>query len=112
MQAIVTKYLGPTDHRGSRVKAKCEAGTLTVSWDHALDADDNHYVAAKMLAERLGWVGPNYGRLVGGGMPDNRGNCYVFVRGQRKSYIDDNGKERCDHCGATLTLCHCGGSRD
>ncbi len=35
-QAIVTKYLGPTDHRGARVKATSYAATITVSWDDAL----------------------------------------------------------------------------
>lgn len=80
MQAITTKFLGPTNFRGSRVKATCQAGSLTVSWDHALDSEANHDVAARMLAEKLGWVAPHYGRLVGGGLPDGRGNCYVFVK--------------------------------
>lgn len=80
MQAITTRFLGPTNFRGSRVKATCQAGSLTVSWDHALDSEANHDVAARMLAEKLGWIAPHYGRLVGGGLPDGRGNCYVFVK--------------------------------
>jgi hypothetical protein len=40
-QAIVTKFLGPTDHRGSRIKATAEAGSITVSWDHGLGVEEN-----------------------------------------------------------------------
>lgn len=81
MQAIITKYLGPTNHRSSRVKATCDAKSMTVSWDHSLNSDENHDVAARMLAERLGWTGDHYGRLVGGGLPRGMGgNCYVFVK--------------------------------
>jgi hypothetical protein len=80
MQAIVTKFFGPTNHRGSRVKASCEARSITVEWDCALDSDGNHDAAAQALAESMGWVPPHYGRLVGGGLPDGTGNCYVFVK--------------------------------
>ena len=57
-QAITTKYLGPTDHRGTRVKATCAAGSLTVPWDYALNAPDNHAAAVMALADKLGWEGP------------------------------------------------------
>lgn len=56
-QAIVTRYLGPTNFRGSRVKATCEALSVTISWDHALNSTGNHTRAAKELASRLGWTG-------------------------------------------------------
>lgn len=56
MQAIITKYLGPTDTRGGRVKAKCDAGSVTVSWDHALDIELNHRAAALALITKLGWL--------------------------------------------------------
>lgn len=80
MQAIVTKYLGPTDHKGARVKARCEAGSLIVSWDDAKDTEANHDHAAHLLADRLGWLDGYHGTMVGGGLPDGKGNCYVFVR--------------------------------
>ena len=54
-QAITTKYIGPTDHRCSRVKAKCDAGSVTVPWDHDLGVEENHTAAMKELALRLGW---------------------------------------------------------
>lgn len=74
-QAIVTKYLGPTNARGSRVKATCQAGSVTLSWDDALDSEANHHAAAQALARKLGWSG----RLIGGGLPDGTGNAYVFA---------------------------------
>ena len=49
-QAIVTKYIGPTTSRGSRVKAAAYAGSITVPWDHALSPEGNHTEAAKALA--------------------------------------------------------------
>jgi hypothetical protein len=72
-QAIVTKYLGPTNVRGARIKATADAGSITLSWDHALNPERNHRAAAMALAEKYGWQG----RFVGGGMPDNTGNVYV-----------------------------------
>ena len=60
-KAITTKYLGPTNVRGSRVKATAEAGSITLHWDHALNCDDNHMIAAKALAAKYGWRGQWYG---------------------------------------------------
>ncbi len=77
-QAIVTKYLGPTNFRGARVKASAQAGSVTISWDHGLGVDENHAAAAKAFAEKMDW----YGRYVAGGMPDGSGNCYVMQNGR------------------------------
>ncbi len=51
---IVTRYLGPTNCRGSRIVAthkRDEATTWrkTLSWDHALGAEANHHAAAEAL---------------------------------------------------------------
>ena len=67
MQAIQTKYLSPTNTRGSRVKASCQAKSKTLPWDHALNPSGNHTRAAKALATELGW---NYGTWVSGELPD------------------------------------------
>ena len=72
-QSISTKYLGPTNFRGARIKASAEAGAMTVSWDHSLDVDENHAKAAKAFADKWGWGG----EWIGGASPDRRG--YVFV---------------------------------
>lgn len=73
-QAIVTKYIPCTNFRPSRVKAKCQAGSVTVSWDHALDSLGNHANAARTLCERFGWSG----RWEAGAGADTGG--YVFVQ--------------------------------
>lgn len=76
MQAIITKYLCPTNHRGSRIKASCQAGSLTIPWDNGLDIDGNHDAACASLLTALGWPA---GRWVGGGLPGGSGNAYVRV---------------------------------
>jgi hypothetical protein len=77
-KAIVTKYLGPTNARDSRVKATAEGGlTKTLIWDDALNSEENHEAAAKALALRMGWPGD----LIGGGLP-NGDYCWVFDEGR------------------------------
>ena len=46
MQAIVTKYHGPTETKGSRITAKCGAGSVTVD-----------YYALQPEAQDQGWPG-------------------------------------------------------
>ena len=54
-QAIETKYLGPTNTKGARVKASCQVGSVTIPWDHALDPVANHAAAARALIRKWGW---------------------------------------------------------
>ena len=54
-QTIRTTYKGPTNHNGSRFIARCEAGRITVPFDYALNASDNHKAAAEALIKKLGW---------------------------------------------------------
>lgn len=75
MQYIKTKYLCPTNHKGSRIKATASGGqTLTIPYDHALNVDDLHTKAAMALAARLGWCADKYacGR-------DDNGHVFVPV---------------------------------
>jgi hypothetical protein len=53
MQAITTKYYGPGNVRGSRLKAECDRGSLTVEWDYSLGVDENHATAARALLDRF-----------------------------------------------------------
>lgn len=67
-QAIQTKYLGPTNYRGSRVRATCQMRkAITLIWDDGLNVDENHKRAAHALAKQLGWSGMWYG----GTLPDS-----------------------------------------
>ena len=78
-QAITTKYLGPTNHRGSRVKATAEAGSVTVPWDHSLDTELNHFEAAHALCVKFGWSGVFHGGGAGPG-------AYVWVHENARPY--------------------------
>jgi hypothetical protein len=59
--AIETKYLGPTNYRGSRIKATARdtfssderPKSVTVSMDYALDTDANHERAAMALLPKV-----------------------------------------------------------
>jgi hypothetical protein len=53
MQAIKTTYIGPSNVRGSRIKAQCDAMTIIISWDDALDVEANHIAAARELCTRM-----------------------------------------------------------
>lgn len=53
MQAIQTKYLSPTNTKGARIKATCARGTVIIPWDHALNTDKNHRLAAKQLCAKF-----------------------------------------------------------
>ena len=56
MQAILCKYQGPTNNRGSRIRAHCDAGTISVGYDAALSLEQNYDVVAMRLARELGWI--------------------------------------------------------
>lgn len=57
MQAIKTKYLAPTNHRGARIKATCDAKSITVSYAYELSIEENHRLAAIELKTSLNWGG-------------------------------------------------------
>lgn len=71
-QAIETKYMSPTNFKGSRVKAECAAGSVMLHWDYALNVEENHFKAAWELVKKLGWnktsrvVDLNMGQLKNG----------------------------------------------
>ncbi len=57
MQAIVIKFLCPTNYRGSRYKAIAQAGSVTLSTDFALNGEGNAAAAALALCAKFGWPG-------------------------------------------------------
>ena len=73
-QAITTYYIGPTNFKGSRVKATCEAGSVTLHWNDALNQTDNHAAAATALINKLSC---NRGPWQ---MASIRGRGFVFVQ--------------------------------
>ena len=84
MQAIETKYISPTNSRGSRVKATAEAGSVTLSWDHSLNRVENHKAACEALIKKMGWL-PSAGRgfcgyWVPGCLPNSKASyAWVFL---------------------------------
>jgi len=72
MQAIQTRYLGPTNSRGSRIKAWADAGSITIPYPHELSGQACHRLAAEALAKKFGWKF-NY---LGGQLPSGD---YAFV---------------------------------
>lgn len=54
-QCIETYYIGPTNTRGSRIVARCDARKITIPWDHSLNTSQNHASACETLATMLGW---------------------------------------------------------
>jgi hypothetical protein len=69
MVAIASKYHGPTDTRGSCVRATANGNTVTVPWASELDSEANHREACKRLCDKLGW---DADRFFGGVMDDHR----------------------------------------
>ncbi len=74
-QAIITKYLGPTNHRGTRIKATCSAGSVTIARNYELDADEDHKIAVAVLLKKVGWGGQWVGAEL-----DRSGDTLVYVR--------------------------------
>jgi hypothetical protein len=72
-QAIETRYVKPTNTKGSRIKATAAAGSITIGYDHALNTDGAHKAAADALIAKMGWTGT----FAQGG--NAKGDGYVFV---------------------------------
>jgi hypothetical protein len=79
MQAILVKYYGPTNTRGTRLTARAEAGSVTLPREYGLNVDDDARRVAAALCEKFGWNADN---LVGGGLP-NGDRVFVFAGGSR-----------------------------
>ena len=57
MQTISTKYLAPTNIKGSRIKATHtgKVQSVTFGYDYSLDTYGNHLKAAEALQDKLWW---------------------------------------------------------
>ena len=72
MQAIITKFIGPTNARGARIKATAAAGSVTIPFPYELNLYERHEKAARALLDKLGWDF----ELASGDLPDG---STVFV---------------------------------
>jgi hypothetical protein len=80
MQAIQTKYMGPTNTKGSRIKATCAAGSVTIDYPHELSGMDCHAKVAYALLAKMHW---DY-KLVGGQLANGD---YAFVMVDQASEV-------------------------
>ena len=78
MQAIETKFLGPTNTKGARIKASVYAKSITVPYAYEA-VDRSHDEAARALITKLGW----WGVWARGGKTDGTGNVYVCISRSR-----------------------------
>ncbi len=76
MRAIITKYHGPTNTRGSRITAKAYGGQVTVPYDSGLDSPRNHAMAAEALRVKLGMP---RGAMAQGELPAGTGYAFVLA---------------------------------
>ena len=102
MQAITVKYLPPTNTKGSRLKAICSRGSITVSFKYDLEDYEREAYAASELVKKFqdedfkeygsvrGWggiytIGTDYkGDSVFVSTPDaNLNDRYVFYLGDK-----------------------------
>ncbi len=73
MNAICTRLIPATETKAARVRASAH-GVRSVTISH-WSADDSHLEAARELARKYGWTGT----VVRGGLPDGKGDCFVFL---------------------------------
>lgn len=73
MQAITTKFIGPTNFRGSRISAKFGSSRMIVAYDNSMSPHKNHEQAALAILKKQG-LDDKY-NLVRGSLD----NGYVFV---------------------------------
>lgn len=75
MKAIITKYKGPTNTRGSRIYASDgDRNRVSIPYPYELSGEAVHREAAEALCRKMGWSTD----LIGGGLKD--GYCFVFAK--------------------------------
>ena len=80
MKAIRTRFIGPSNVKGARVKADDGDGnTVTLSYDYALGADKTHKLACDALCAKMQWRGELQGGSFMGDM------FWVFVQAAKES---------------------------
>lgn len=82
---IVTKFIGPTNHRGARIKASCQCGSVIIPYPYSEDRADSHWLAAKALIEKFGL---NWGNKFTVGS-DNDGYYFIPSDGFNTATLED-----------------------
>ena len=63
MVVIKTKYIGPSNSRGSRIKASANGFSVTIPYDYSLNSEFLHFKAVQELVKKhkLEWDISNMG---------------------------------------------------
>ena len=56
-QAIIIKYLGATNSKGTRIKASAKASSVTLSFDYSAGQEQRIRKAVDALLNKLEWSG-------------------------------------------------------
>lgn len=76
-QTIQTKWISPTNFKGTRIKAKTASGIAIIrSYDYSLNIGENHAKGARELQEKMDWAKDAYGNLIGG---QNADGSYTWI---------------------------------
>ena len=78
MIAIHTKYLGPSNTRGARVKAYAADGrSCTIGWGYDTDSLQSHFAAVQEFARKFE-LSPSVSEMAYGDSADGRGYVFCF----------------------------------
>lgn len=72
---IESHFIGPTNYRGARVKARSATESIVLPWDDGLGVTDNHCRAIDALARKLGWTRGQAAAVIA----PTRGGGYVAI---------------------------------
>ena len=83
MKAITVKYLGPTNHKGSRLKAyDLDGNSITIPFDYGLSDYDLYASAATAFINKMKWEVKGF---IGGGVKE--GMVFVLLDGDNERII-------------------------
>ena len=109
MKAIITKYIGPTDTRGSRIKASDEDGnSITIGYDHAAERSARVLRTREDCKMNTAETIRQFLRLPAESMPqatwidsmDDGGSAWPHLR----DYVRTETLQRLDHMGEVVRL--------
>lgn len=79
MQAIITRYHGPTENRGARISASTYKHRTYISYPHELNQEKAHMEAARAHMLKMGWSGT----MQSGGLPNgDMVHCFIDIFAQ------------------------------
>lgn len=83
MQTIITKYLPPTNTRGSRIKAKCWLTSVTIPYPYEVQQGvETHKVAADTLVAKMNADRKcqqyQWAIIATGDLPDQTGHAFII----------------------------------